>query len=242
MKKATKIKLLLVFAFLGILVLLGWFFFTEENVDIIISVLKNDNLTNDQIQERLGELGIRGNITISILSMLQVVLTFLPSEPTQVLAGLTYGFWHGLACCMVGVFVGNTLIFALYKLFGDRLNAYFDKELHLNINKLSNSRIVTLVVAILYLLPVIPYGMICFFAATMRMKYPKYIVTTVLLSTPSVAIGVVLGHAALATSWMLSLAIFVVLSLLIIVFIIKMFVKSLCFIHNVLIHQFISCQ
>ncbi len=219
MKKATKIKLLLVFAFLGILVLLGWFVLTEENVDIIISVLRNDNLTNDQIQDRLGELGIRGNITISILSMLQIVLTFLPSEPTQVLAGLTYGFWHGLACCMVGVFVGNTIIFALYKLFGDRLNEYFDKELHLNINKLSNSRIVTLVIAILYFLPVIPYGMICFFAATMRMKYPKYIVTTVLLSTPSVAIGVILGHAALATSWILSLGIFIVLLTLVIIFV-----------------------
>lgn len=221
MSKATKIKLLLVIAFFVVLILLGWFLLTEENVDIIVCVFKNDDLTNEQIQDKLSQLGIRGNITIAVLSMLQVVLTFLPSEPTQVLAGLTYGFWHGLACCMVGVFLGNSVIFVLYKLFGDKLNAYFDKELHLNINKLSNSHIITVVVAILYLLPVIPYGMICFFAATMRMKYPKYIATTVLLSTPSVAIGVILGHTALATSWKVSLSIFIILVLLIVVFVIR---------------------
>ena len=220
-KKGLKIKAILTVAFLGIVALLGWFLLTDENIAILKYVFNNDDLTNEQIQDVLGNLGIRGNITISILSMLQIVLTFLPSEPVQVLAGLTYGFWHGLACCMVGVFLGNTVIYLLYKLFGDKLNKYFDRELHLNVNKMSSSHIVTVIIIILYLLPAIPYGMICFLAATMRMKFPKYTLVTFLASAPSVAIGVVLGHAALAQGWILSVSIFAGLMLLLVVFLIK---------------------
>ena len=220
-KKSLRLKIILAIAFAGIVVLLGWFLLTEENIDIIVSVFTNDDLTNEEIQDRLSNLGIRGNITISILSMLQVILTFVPSEPTQVLAGMAYGFWHGLACCMVGVFLGNSAVFLLYKMFGEKLNAYFDRELHLNVNKLSNSHVVTLVIIILYLLPVIPYGIICFLAATLRMKFPKYTLVTLLGSLPSEAIGVILGHAALAQSWVLSVSIFAGLVVLIILFFIK---------------------
>jgi len=220
-KKGLRIKAILTFAFLGVVALLGWFLFTEENIAIIKSVFSNDSLTNEQIQDMLGNLGIRGNITISILSMLQVVLTFLPSEPTQVLAGLTYGFWHGLACCMVGVFLGNTAIYFLYKLFGDKLNNYFDRELHLNVNKINSSHVVTVVIFILYLLPVIPYGMICFLAVTLRMKFPKYTLITFLGSIPSEAIGVILGHTALAQSWVLSVSIFGGLMIILAIFLIK---------------------
>ena len=219
-KKSTKFKILSAIFFLVVLVLLAWFLLTKENIDIIVSVFKHD-MTNDQIQERLSDLGIRGYITVSILSLLQVVLTFLPAEPAQVLAGLTFGFFPGLAACVLGVMMGNTLIFMLYKLLGDRLNAYFDKELHLNLNKLSNSKVIVLTILILYILPVIPYGMICFFAATMRMKYPKYIAVTTIGSLPSVIIGVLLGHAALATSWIVSVSIFGVLVIGLIIFFIK---------------------
>lgn len=205
----------------GIVALLGWFLLTEENIAILKYVFNNDHLTNEQIQDILGNLGIRGNITVSILSMLQVVLTFLPSEPAQVLSGMAYGFLHGLACCMVGVFAGNTLVYILYKLFGDKLNRFFDKELHLNVNKLSNSHIVTIVILLLYILPVIPYGMICFLAATMRMKFPRYTIVTLLGSLPSVAIGVALGHAALASSWKLSVGIFAFLLAILVIFFIK---------------------
>lgn len=219
-KKSFKFKLFGSIFFVGVIALLSWFLLTEENIAILRSVFIHD-MTNEQIQDKLSDLGIRGYITISVLSMLQVVLTFVPSEPTQVLAGLAFGFFPGLAACLVGVFIGNTIIFILYRIFGDKLNAYFDKELHLNLNKMSNSRLITFVILLLYILPVIPYGMICFFAATMRLKFPKYTWVTLLGSVPSEAFGVILGHAALATSWILSVSIFGVMVIALIIFFIK---------------------
>ena len=65
----------------------------------------------------------------------------------------------------------------------------------------------TIVVFVLYFLPAIPYGMICFFAATMGLKYPRYITVTTLGSIPSIIIGVGLGHMAVVNSWVLSVCI-----------------------------------
>ncbi|MBQ8344157.1 MAG: hypothetical protein IJY41_03110, partial [Clostridia bacterium] len=89
-KKSFKFKLFGSIFFIGVIALLAWFLLTEENIAILRSVFIHD-MTNEQIQDKLSDLGIRGYITISVLSMLQVVLTFVPSEPTQVLAGLAFG-------------------------------------------------------------------------------------------------------------------------------------------------------
>lgn len=220
MNRSKKLKLLSLLAMLPIVFLLGLFLFTEENVEILRKIFTHE-MTNDQIQEHLAGLGIRGQITVSILAMLQVVIAVLPAEPVQVLAGLTYGLWIGVLACMIGVILGNTLIFILYKLFGERMRDYFDKKLDIDITRVGNSRIMTMIIFLLYFLPAIPYGMICFLAATTGMKYPRFIITTTLGAIPSVFIGVGLGHLALETSWIISVVVFVFLVLLLAIIMIK---------------------
>ena len=220
MKKSTKLKIFSMIGFSILFVLLMWFLLSDENVAIFKSVFVDD-ITKEEVQDRLSELGIRGYVTVAVLAMLQVVMTFLPAEPVQVMAGLAFGFPVGLACCAAGVFLGNTVIFALNKFFGEKLNDYFDKKTHLDFEKISASGKVTLAILVLYFLPAIPYGMICFFAATMRMKYPRYILVTMLGALPSICIGVGLGHIAIASSWALSLAILGVLLVLLLVLFLK---------------------
>ena len=128
MKKQNKIKLITALSTIPIIFLLGLFLFTGENIEILKTVFSKD-LTNNEIQEHLSGFGIRGQITLSILAMLQVVIAVLPAEPIQVIAGLTFGFWIGLLVCTVGVILGNTIIFVLYKIYGDKLRDYFDKKL-----------------------------------------------------------------------------------------------------------------
>ena len=205
-----KIKIFSVVLFAILFALLMFFLLSAENIAIIKSVF-SDEVSSDEVHEVLSGLGIRGYATVAILAMLQVIFTVLPAEPVQVIAGLTFGLPVALLLCTIGVIVGNTIIYVLYHLFGDRLNKYFDKKLHFDFDKLASSKKTTLTIFILYFLPAIPYGMICFFAATLRMKYPRYIIVTTLGSIPSIFIGVALGHIAVSTSWILSVALFLVL-------------------------------
>ena len=188
------------------------FMFSGDNRQILLDLFVKD-IPKEEMQEHLSQFGWKGYITIGLLSMLQVLFTFVPAEPVQVLAGISFGLWKGILCCLAGVMLGNTLIFVLYKLYGNKLSEYFDKKLDIDLEQAAQSKRRALVVFILYFLPAIPYGLICFFAATLKMKYHRYITVTVLGSVPSIAIGVGLGHIAIASSWIISVVVLAVLML-----------------------------
>ena len=207
-KRKIITALVMVVLVAGLLVLL----FSGDNYRVIELIFSGKPV--EEILTQI-DLGWKGRIIFGILSMLQVVLTVLPAEPVQVLSGIAYGFWQGVAICTAGVIVGNTLIYILYKVYGNRLNSYFQKQIEVDFDVLRSSKRVTLMVFILYFLPAIPYGLICFFTASLNMKYPKYIILTVLGAIPSVMIGVALGHIT-TNNWIVSLAILAVLIVLIV--------------------------
>lgn len=220
MKSKIKNRIIPIVLLVPIIMLLGKFLFTEENILILKTVFTKD-LSNDQIQEMLAEIGWRGYITVAILSMLQVLIMVLPAEPVQVVAGLTFGFPIGVAACMAGVIIANATIFFSYKIFGEKIRKYFDKKIDIDLENAGSNGKVAAAILILYFLPAIPYGIICFLAANMRMKYPRFLLITTIGALPSVCIGVGLGHIALESSWMLSVGIFLVLIVIIALIMIK---------------------
>lgn len=214
--RKRKLKIFTAIGFVLLLVGLVVFLFSGDNFIILQDMFRED-VTREELQDSLSALGYKGYITFGVLSMLQVVLTFLPAEPTQVLAGLSFGFLKGVGVCLTGVFVGNTIIFLLYKIYGDKLEDYFIKNAEFDFDAARSSPKIALVVFILYFLPAIPYGLICFFTASMGNKYWKYILLTTIGSIPSICIGVGLGHIAIASSWIISVVVFLVLIALLIV-------------------------
>ena len=213
-KQHTKTKILITFSVVIILALLILLALSGGNLALVKSLFMND-LSNEETKELLAGFGWRGYIAITALSMLQVVCTFLPAEPVQVLAGVTFPFPIGLVCCMIGVLFGNTLIYMLQNTFGDQLRSFFVKKLNLDLEKIALSSKATFITFILYFLPAIPYGMICFLAASLGMSYRRYIVVTMLGSLPSVCIGVGLGHMAIMSHWIVSVCVFAVLIVLV---------------------------
>ena len=212
--KLTKQKFLIAFGVVIIFTLLIVFALSGGNFEILKSLFIQD-LSNEETKELLSGFGWRGYIVIAAISLLQVVFAFLPAEPVQVLAGVTFSFPIALLCCVVGVFLGNTLIFMLQKTFGDQLRGFFIKKLNLDLEQIAQSSKAVLIIYILYFLPAIPYGMICFFAASLGMSYRRYITVTLLGSLPSVCIGVGLGHMAITSNWVVSVSVFAVLILLV---------------------------
>ncbi len=212
-KKSRAAKIHIALAFVLILALVMAFLLTGDNWTLIRSLF-DSNMTAEQIWDTTSRLGIDGYATIALLAMLQALFPFLPAEPVQVLAGVAYGFPIGFACCITGFFVAASVIFLLYRIFGEKIHKYFVKNLQLDLNAISRSGRLTMIIFLLYFLPAIPYGMICFFAASMNIKYPKYLLINVLGAIPSVCIGIGLGHMAVAYSWILSVCIFAVLLIL----------------------------
>jgi len=214
--KEKKIKIWIAMGLVALFALLTLFVFSGDNYDLLHSLLYKD-MSEEEMQETLRDFGIRGYITVAILAMLQVICTFLPAEPIQVLAGITFGFPVGLLCCWFGVFLGNTAIYLLQKTYGDKLRSFFIRKFHLDLEKIAASNKSTLIILILYFLPAIPYGMIAFFASGIGLRYRRYTAITMLGALPSVCIGVGLGYMAFASHWLVTVCILVVLIAILIV-------------------------
>lgn len=183
----------------------------------IIHDLFDKNVSGEDVAQEFVDSGWKGVCLIGLLTLLQMLLPFMPAEPVQVVAGLTYGFWIGLLICVVSVAIGCTIIYLLYKIYGDSLKDYFHANVNIDFEKARKSNRVLLFIFVLFFLPAIPYGLICVFAATVGMKYGRYIFATLLGAIPSVMIGVGLGELATETSWAISLAVFGALLVLLIV-------------------------
>ena len=215
-KSKSKDKLWIALGLVAFIALLMLFIFSGDNLDLLKSIFFDD-LSDEALQDKIDIFSWSDYTMIVILAALQVICAVLPAEPVQVLSGVSFGFPVGLLCCMLGVLIGNTFIFLAHKLFGDKLRSFFVKKLHLDLEKIAQSRKCVLIVFILYFLPAIPYGMICFFAATTGMRYRRYITVTLLGALPSVCIGVGLGYMTIASGWMVSLGIFAVLIILLVI-------------------------
>ena len=114
---------------LAIMMLLALFLFYGDNFDLLKKIFLEEH-SNEELKEMLRGFGIKGYITVTVLAMLQVVFTFLPAEPIQVISGITFGFPIGLLLCTIGVFLGNTLVYVMYRFWGEKIRDYFVKNLH----------------------------------------------------------------------------------------------------------------
>ena len=126
--KRSKLKFILMLCAVIAVILLAFVVLSGGNFQLLKSLFI-EGRSSDELKAELDDIKVRGFVIVSILSALQVVMTFLPAEPAQVLAGVAFGFPLGLLCCLIGVFVGNSLIFLLCKLSGNRLREYFVKNL-----------------------------------------------------------------------------------------------------------------
>ena len=213
--KTKKLKLISVIAFLTLLLLLIVFLFSGKNFEVLKEI-SNTNASKQEVRAAIGKLGIRSYIVVGLLSMVQVVFTFVPAEPLHVISGISFGLIKGTVVCLIGILIGNTIIYILNKIFGDKLKDFFSSNINFDFNSAKASKRITLIVILLYCLPAIPYGIICFFAASMNMKYPKYILITGLGAIPSLILDVGLGHITMATSWIVSIIVFAVIVILLI--------------------------
>ena len=216
--KKKKLKIYTALALIALLVGLAFFLFSDGGIEILKTVFTR-GITKEEVRESLEQFGWKGYITLGFLSMLQVVFAFLPAEPVQVISGLSFGLLKGCLICLSGVVLGNTLIYILYKIYGNKLTEYFKTNAEFDFELARKSNKIALIVFILYFLPAIPYGMICLFTASLDTKYPRYILLTTFGSIPSILIGVGLGELAISSGWIVSLAVFAVLvALLVILF------------------------
>ncbi len=188
-------KIVMILSVVCVLALFTYFLW-----DILVPVLKM-NFKNDTegAKELLRQKGWMGYLTVIFVEALQMVVVFIPAEFIQISSGLSYPFPLALLLCDLGVCLGATIIFVLVRAFRFENGAYLkSKE---KIDRLATSkkeRGVVLFLYFLFFMPIIPFGAICYYGSSTKLRYWKYILTVSTGVIPSIVTSNLMGSAAKA--------------------------------------------
>lgn len=150
----------------------------------------------DAIKGYLKSFGWKGAVVIGVIQMLQMVVAVIPAEFVQISAGIAYPYYYALAICVAGVVLGATVIFVVVRALNIRM-ASLEKhtkrigEIAQNLNKKTS---ITLLMYLLFLTPIITHGAVCYFAATSKISYRRYICVCATGVIPSITVSYAMGN------------------------------------------------
>ncbi len=189
-------RIIILLSVVGVLALFTYFL-----SGILIPFLKlNFQRDTEGAKELLRRQGWMGYLTVVFVEALQMVVIFIPAEFIQISSGLSYPFPLALLLCDLGVCLGATIIFVLVRAFRFENGAYLKAKGTIDqfsaISK--KERGIVLFLYFLFFMPIIPFGAICYYGSSTKLRYWKYILTVSTGVIPSIVTSNLMGSAAKA--------------------------------------------
>ena len=181
-----------------VLVIVAMFtFFLQDIMIPFIRMQMNNNV--DGAIELLKDKGVLGLVSVGLIEALQMVVVFIPAEFIQISSGLSYPFPMALIICDLGVGLGATIIFVLVRLFHVHNTAYERTKRKIDwVSSNTKERNTVFFLYLLFFMPLIPFGAICYFGSSSKLKYRKYLFTVMTGVIPSIIVSNLMGAAGTA--------------------------------------------
>ncbi|MEM1483976.1 VTT domain-containing protein [Oscillospiraceae bacterium PP1C4] len=169
----------------------------------------SDPTFREELQIWIHSLGFQGWLILLGIQMLQIVIAFIPGEPVELLAGVLYGAWGGLATCLLGTLLASTAIFFTVRMFGYPLVVgIFGKEKLNQFKFLNNAEKVAAVTFILFLIPGTPKDMLTYLAGVSRIKPAQFLLISTFARIPSVITSTLMGATMSRGNWGMTVLLF----------------------------------
>ena len=183
-------------AILAAILLLFAFFWRDILLPLLRLQLRHDL---SGAQRLLREKGLQGAVSVVLVEALQMVVVFIPAEFIQISSGLSYPLYAAVPLCDLGVCLGASAIFALVRFL--RFSSFAYEKRRGRIERLSaglHDRSTILLMYLLFLMPIVPFGAICYYGSSTKLPYPKYILTVAVGVLPSILVSNLMGAAGSA--------------------------------------------
>ena len=192
-KKGGKLAVL---AVLAVIILLFVFFLKDIMIPLIRLEMRHDLAG---VQELLADKGLLGALSVILVEALQMVVVFIPAEFIQISTGLSYPLWAAIVLCDLGVCLGATIIFSLVRWFKVRSDAFEKRRGAIErLSKTMRDRNTVLLLYLLFFMPFIPFGAICYYGSSTKLSYRRYILTIATGVIPSILVSNGMGAAGAA--------------------------------------------
>ncbi len=174
-------------AYIGLLVTL--FFYVGEP---FIKMLDNPG----QFKDWVAAHGIWGPVIFVLMTALQVFAAIIPGEPFEIAAGYAFGWVWGSILTLVGIGMGQAIVFFLVRRYGRRALDLFIPQSKINSVKfLGDSGNVTRMLFILFFIPGTPKDIMTYVSGLLKIDFSSFIVITMIARLPSVISSTVGGSA-----------------------------------------------
>jgi len=215
------VSLLLVLSILGLIVIM---------IIDLMPLMKDVvvHITDEQVVTRdIYDYGAKGIFILAMLQALQVITTVFPSAAIQILSGLTYGLFEGMLICLLGLIIGNAIVFTLLRQFNKTFRLFrrdhekIKKEKKWDFSFLAESKNATKIAFILYLIPGIPNGILPYIFVKTKMRLLEYLLVIIVAGAPSILFYSLIGERLSSGdpyTALIILIIFLVLGLVVVLF------------------------
>lgn len=194
MKKKNKLKKCIVIG-LAIITIVLLVVFLKDILFKIFSFQKDNN--QEGAANFLKEKGFFGVLLIVLIESLQMVAVFMPTEFIQMSACIAYPPVLAILICLFGVFVGATAIYLLVHLFkfdGSAMFANNTKQIEDIAKRKKSNQGVQSLMLLLFFMPVLPIGAICYFGSSTKISYWRYLFACILGVLPSTLSSLFIGE------------------------------------------------
>lgn len=202
MKKWLKITLI-VLAAAAVAALCVWL------IPLVWSLRQPENQA--AFEEFVGSLGVFGVLLMLGIQILQIVVAVIPGEPIELIMGLMYGTWGGLALTLTGILIGSAIIYFCMKRFGTGFASKFvDTNGFKKFRFLNNPAKRDSFIFLLFFIPGTPKDVLTYFAPLTGIPFGRFITIATLARIPSVVTSTLVGSSVSKGEFLKSLIVFAI--------------------------------
>lgn len=160
--------------------------------------------TAEYIEDWTSRFGFFGWLIIVLINVLQIVIAFLPGEPVELATGVLYGGFWGAVLCVIGVVIGETIVFKLTRRYGLSLvNKIFRRDVQ-EMKIFQDEERLEAVTFVLFLLPGTPKDVLTYVAGLSKISMKTFLGITVLARFPSIVSSTIIGGSAISGDFTLT--------------------------------------
>lgn len=144
----------------------------------------------------VGQQGVWAPLAFMGMIVLQIVVAIIPGEPLEIAAGYAFGALEGTLLCLLGAFVGRTVVFLLVRRFGTRaVEVFFPLEKLQTLEFLQNKRRLAFWVFFLFFLPGTPKDVLCYLVGLTDLPLKVWLIISAVAPVPSILTSTIGGDA-----------------------------------------------
>ena len=202
--------LMIVRTFIVLFVILLMAYFTIKSIPLI-SKLANEE-SRIEFKNEISRMGFKGVLIVLGLQILQIVVAVIPGQPMEIVSGMLYGTWGGIALCLVGIFIGTALVFFLVRRIGTDIMLLFFSNKKIdeikNMKLFKNPAKFEILMFIMFVIPLLPKDIFIYLGGISPVRPKRFLAIATFARIPGLFLTVYAGNKLSEGSFLIT-AIFV---------------------------------